>query len=319
MNPRVSICIITYNHEQFIAQTIDSVLMQEVDFEFEIVVGDDESKDNTRAILEQYQLTYPDIINLMPKNKNVGPTKNFAKTLLACEGQYIALLDGDDYWTCKSKIQRQVEFLDNNPDYSTCFHATQLVNRQGRNQTILPTENFKKPSYIREDLINYFAFMATSSVMFRNKYSDSLPPIFFTSDFISDWTIHMLNAETGSIGYIDDVMAVYRSNSSNDAFTAKQTSKIMIEEIKIHLAFNKYLDFKYNDIFMKRISVCYYKMSIDYFRRGDIINSIKAIKGSMNAKFDFFLLLKAIILEGPINLIKNLIKNFIGKILFFKD
>lgn len=313
MSPKVSICIITYNHASFIAQTIESVLCQNVNFDFEIVIGDDDSTDDTRSILERYRRNHPNIIKIMPKSKNVGATRNFAKTLLSCSGKYVALLDGDDYWTCTNKLQKQFDFLEAHQDYSSCFHATQLVDRGGVNQTILPIEKYKKCSYDREDLIKYFAFMATSSVMFRNKYEDPLPSIFFTSEMMSDWTIHMLNAETGKIGYIDHLMAVYRSNSSIEAFTAKRMREIMIEEIKLNMAFNEYLNLKYDAIFKKRISMCYYKISIDYFRDGSLANSVKAMSQSMRCKFSIALLCKGLLLEGPYVFIKNCVKNSLRK------
>jgi glycosyltransferase involved in cell wall biosynthesis len=107
---KVSVLMITYNHEKFIAQAIDSILMQQTDFEYEIVVGDDFSKDRTRAILDNYKKKHPSKIKLLFPDRNLGMHRNFIQTLNSCQGQYVALLEGDDYWTSPYKLQKQVDF-----------------------------------------------------------------------------------------------------------------------------------------------------------------------------------------------------------------
>ena len=108
--PLLSIASITYNHEQFIAQAIESWLMQKTSFEIEIIIGEDCSTDNTRAIIEKYRKLHPDLIKLIISESNVGMMPNFIRTLAACRGKYIALCEGDDYWTDPYKLQKQVDF-----------------------------------------------------------------------------------------------------------------------------------------------------------------------------------------------------------------
>ena len=117
----LSVYIITYNHERYIAQAIDSVLMQKTNFEFEIVIGEDSSTDNTRDIIQSYISRYPDKIRLITSNKNVGAGRNAVRTLKACKGKYIASLEGDDYWITKDKLQKQVDILEQHSNYSMCF------------------------------------------------------------------------------------------------------------------------------------------------------------------------------------------------------
>ena len=105
--PVVSICSITYNHESYIEEAIDSFLMQETDFPFEIVVGEDYSTDGTRQIIEEYLEQYPNIIKLITSDNNVGPNRNFMRTLNACTGKYIAICEGDDYWIDNDKLINQ--------------------------------------------------------------------------------------------------------------------------------------------------------------------------------------------------------------------
>ena len=119
---KVSVTIITYNHEKFIRKTLDSVLMQKVNFQYEIVIGEDCSTDNTKKILLEYQNKHPGKIRLLLAENNQGLVRNFMQTYRACKGEYIATLDGDDYWISSRKLQKQVDFLDRHGDFSMCFH-----------------------------------------------------------------------------------------------------------------------------------------------------------------------------------------------------
>ena len=125
--PKVSILIISYNHEQYIAQTLDSVLMQKTDFPFEIVIGDDASPDKTRNICEDYAQKYPHIIRVLPTPQNLGVVPNYIRTLAACRGQYIAHLDGDDYWIDDEKLQKQVNRLDADPNLTICYTSRRII------------------------------------------------------------------------------------------------------------------------------------------------------------------------------------------------
>jgi glycosyltransferase involved in cell wall biosynthesis len=120
---KVSVCVVTYNHEKFVAKTLDSILMQQTTFPFEIIVGDDCSKDNTVAVLKEYQQRFPDQIRLLlhPKNMGLNGKFNALATFAAAKGEYIAQFDGDDYLLTTDKLQKQVEMMDANPHYSACF------------------------------------------------------------------------------------------------------------------------------------------------------------------------------------------------------
>ena len=131
-NPMVSICCITYNHEKFIAHAIESFIMQQADFEFEIVVGNDCSTDGTSKVVESFLNKYPVKITLVSTKKNVGAHHNLINTLKACRGKYIALCEGDDYWTDSHKLQKQVDFLERNAEYIICCHYTRVID-EGNN------------------------------------------------------------------------------------------------------------------------------------------------------------------------------------------
>lgn len=126
----LSICCITYNHEQFINKAIDGFLMQKTTFPVEIIIGEDHSKDNTREIIKSYTYKYPDKIKLIISDQNVGAVENERRVILEAKGKYIAFCEGDDYWNEPYKLQKQVDFLESNPDYSVCFHRCKHVNIQ---------------------------------------------------------------------------------------------------------------------------------------------------------------------------------------------
>ena len=144
---KASVCMVTYNHAPFITQALDSVLMQETDFDYEIILGEDESNDGTREVCIDYANRYPDSIRLFLRSRedvihiNGRPTGrlNFVENLKAASGKYIALLEGDDYWTDPHKLQKQVEFLETNAEFSMCGHWIKDV---GGNGEILDKQTF---------------------------------------------------------------------------------------------------------------------------------------------------------------------------------
>lgn len=216
---KVSILMITYNHEKFIAQAVESVLMQKANFEYELVIGEDCSTDNTRQILLEYQKKHPDKIRLLLPEKNLGMYKNAVNTLQACRGQYIAHLEGDDYWTADDKLQKQVDLLDNHPEYTMSFHNVFCFRED--NQSPPGILNYEKLVYTIEDLL-ISNFISTPSVMYRAGVVKEMP-IWFEELSMGDWPFHILHAQYGKIGYVDEVMAAYRihaggswSNKSRD-------------------------------------------------------------------------------------------------------
>lgn len=127
-NKLLSVCLITYNHEKYIRQAIDSILSQQVDFEWELIIADDYSTDGTRDIILEYHLKYPDLIKLIFQKQNVGPARNWIDLISMPSSKYIAYLEGDDYWVDSYKLQKQVDFLEKNSDTLLCFAYTILVN-----------------------------------------------------------------------------------------------------------------------------------------------------------------------------------------------
>jgi glycosyltransferase involved in cell wall biosynthesis len=181
--PKVSVLMIAYNVEPYIAQALDSALMQDVDFDYEIVVGEDCSTDGTRAIVQDYARRHPDRIRLLTRERNLGMNRNFVETLRAVRGEFVALLDGDDYWTSPTKLRRQVDFLESNPGFSICFHNAEVIYEDGSlaphpfhmpNPDRLISHHVPKPVSTLADLAGG-NFMQTCSVVFRAGLYGELP------------------------------------------------------------------------------------------------------------------------------------------------
>lgn len=126
MEPLVSIVCITYNHEPYLRQALDSFLMQKTSFAYEIVLAEDCSTDGTRKICEEYAAEHPDIIHYIWSDNNVGAVENEARAIRAAKGKYIALCEGDDYWTDENKLQKQADFMESHPEYSVTFHRYKI-------------------------------------------------------------------------------------------------------------------------------------------------------------------------------------------------
>lgn len=238
---KVSVCMITYNHEQFIKQAVASALQQVTGFEYEIVIGEDCSTDRTRDILVELQQANPDKIRLLLRDRNLGGQLNFVQTLSACRGEYIAYLEGDDYWTSSAKLQKQVDFLDQHSDFAICFHNALKFYADGGLSEPICADDQPAVSTI-EDMLRK-NFIPACSVMFRNKLFESFPDWFFSLK-LGDWPLHILNAQYGKIGYINEVMAVYRIHRAA-AWSALAPDRIIDYTIEMLRHVNAHFGYKY--------------------------------------------------------------------------
>ena len=257
---KVSILTITYNQEKFIGQTIESALMQETDFDFEIVIGEDCSTDHTREIILDYKRRFPDKIRLLLHEKNVGAYQNAVQTMSLCQGEYIAVLDGDDYWTSPHKLQKQVDFLDSHPDYAICFHNAQVTYEDGSKALHNRYPDKMKSTYVLEDILNH-TYVLPVTVLFRNGLVDAELPEAFRNLPICDWLRFILLAQHGKIGYAGEVMGVYRIHSGG-LFSHKGSIddliRMKLAQLESYEVVNKYLGYKYDYIMRERIvQLCY--------------------------------------------------------------
>jgi glycosyltransferase involved in cell wall biosynthesis len=231
MNPKVSVCIITYNHEKFVSQALDGVLMQKTDFNFEVLIGEDDSSDDTRKIVKEYARRYPGKIRLFLNNRrdviyiNSKPTGryNLINNLKHSQGEYIALLEGDDFWSDQQKLQKQVDFLEDHPECSMCFHWVDRLDEES-GQLIDPPigPEVMQEAYALDDLYEQGNFIGTCSVVYRNRMFKGIPDWYYNVP-VGDFPLHLLNAAHGKIGFIDEIMGVYRMHKGG-VFSEKNFS-----------------------------------------------------------------------------------------------
>ena len=192
----VDICLYTYNHENYIAEAIEGILMQQTTFAYRIVIGEDCSTDNTRAICIEYKKKYPDKFKLILQPKNLGAINNSFIVHNTCNAKYVAILEGDDYWTDPMKLQKQVNFMENNIDSAACFHKAHSERNKIFNE---------KPSYDIDDVISLPStgwVIMTSSIMYRKQAVGTLPPWLLKLK-VGDWPIIMLASINGTINFIN--------------------------------------------------------------------------------------------------------------------
>ncbi len=208
--PKVSALIITYNQERYIEQAVRSVLDQQTDFDFEIMIGEDCSTDGTRAICQRLADEHPTKIRLIAREKNVGMVLNHRLTHFAARGQYIASLEGDDYWIDPRKLQKQADFLDAHPQCVLCFHNVIVYDRESNDEWLYVPENWPQITGLREILreshINTSSLMMRGGVLDRVAERDENP-------LMADWPFYIALAALGDFGYIDEVMACYRHHA----------------------------------------------------------------------------------------------------------
>jgi hypothetical protein len=206
--PLVSVAMRTYQHAPFVAQAIESVLIQEAPFEFELVIGEDRSADGTREIVERYVERYPEKVRAVLPAENVGHGEILRRVLDATRGRFVAYLDGDDYWTSTAKLRCQVEHLEVHTECVSCFHDASLVYDFAGTPSGATTPALAESSFALADILTE-CFIPSPSMMFRREIVAELPDWAFDSAWI-DWLIHIRCAERGPIGYIPEPLAAYR-------------------------------------------------------------------------------------------------------------
>lgn len=208
MKPTVSILCITYNQEKFISKTLDGFISQEADFSYEVLIHDDASTDNTRAIIDSYASKHPGIFKTFYEDENQYSkgTFDFVNDMFrASKGEYIAFCEGDDYWTDPQKLQKQVNFLRASTQYALCFHPVKIVYDDKSHEDIVSSVMNGTKKYTLGELLkdNY---IYTCSVMYRRADYKNLVHSILPQDLY----LHLYHAQNGKIGFLKDVMASYR-------------------------------------------------------------------------------------------------------------
>jgi len=213
-----SICVITFNHEDYIEQCIESLASQTTDFKYEIIIGDDNSNDNTTKILRSLKIKYPEKIKAIFRDKNIGGVKNYTEVHNMASGHYVAHVDGDDFWL-PGKLAQQVNFLENHPECSAVYSNAFLVNKFGDK---FGKFNKKIPEvFDRNYLLEKGNFLNASSLIYRKFLQKKIIPK--NCEFI-DYQIHLQCSRYGFLGYINEPLVSYRVNPTG--FALKHTNKV---------------------------------------------------------------------------------------------
>ncbi|WP_324671793.1 glycosyltransferase family 2 protein [Hymenobacter sp. GOD-10R] len=222
--PIVSVWLITYNHESYIAEAIEGVLMQVTDFPVELVIGEDYSSDRTRAIVQDYKNRYPDQITLFLAEYNMGMLPVLRPTYALCRGKYVAMLDGDDYWTDPLKLQKQVDQLEQNPTVRFSFHKVNILHSATGefNESAEPSKSKQANGWTLEDFLCGNP-VYTLSVLFRNDLGP-LPDWYYSLPYPDLALFCLLLMHGGTAQYLPHNMGVYRMHraGSFSGLTAQQ-------------------------------------------------------------------------------------------------
>lgn len=238
-NPLVSISVVTYQHKSFIEKCLKGILNQKTNFSFEILLGEDESSDGTRDICIRFAEKFPEIIRLIlhRRKNNIkinGSTTgrfNFLFNINAARGKYIAICEGDDYWTDPYKLQKQVDFLEKNIKYSYCAHNSKRL-KDG----VLIT-NPSKPHTITFDKHIYSNYINTCTLMFRHNYIQDIPNKLLLGDAI-DWGIQLWALKKADGYFMEEDMGVYRVHDKG-MWNGLSAKEMCMRGVKILRQFKK--------------------------------------------------------------------------------
>jgi glycosyltransferase involved in cell wall biosynthesis len=288
--------MISYNQEHYIEQSLMSALNQETSFHYEIVIGDDCSNDKTGDIIRHIQSEFPDIITILPRPKNLGPFYNALDTQKQCKGEYVAFLEGDDYWTNKNKLQKQVEYLDEHPEYVLCFSNAFEFYEDGTNrEPVIEGPPKIKKYYTLIDVLEG-NFIPTATVVYRNGIIKSYPD-WFTELEQCDWSLYVMLAKSGDIGYLPEILAARRAHQGGLWFGANHNNHLK-SRIKSLRTFDKHLNYQYTEKIQRIVEGYTFKLALALESQGEMAESMSILLSNLScvlsryvSKVDVFKLL----------------------------
>ena len=258
--PKVSVMVITYNHAKYIAQALESVLMQETNFDFEINVIEDCSTDGTQEIVMRYVRKYPHIVKPYFNQKNIGfkvTQKNFYRGFKTLTGDYLAILEGDDYWTSPYKLQKQVDFLDANPAFAICAHNTMSkMYEDGSNEPHRPSTGDSFGDSTVEDTSSACACSSIQRAYCTVMSSRAFRRATIAANGHTHTSIHhdlLACDSSGKVHHIDEDMAVYRAHAGG-RFSGMKALDGWLFNIDGLRRYNAWLGYRYLRTFSESIS-----------------------------------------------------------------
>ncbi len=254
--PKLSILVPTFNHGKFIDQMLKGALMQKTKFDFDIIIGDDASTDDNALIINHYAQRYPNKVKAFLHPKNLGPSEprelggknNVGFLFNQAKSEYIGLCEGDDYWTDSLKLQKQVDFLDNNLDYSLCHHQMEVVYEDNSPSHLFNAGNQIDTSIISDLLMDKTWFLGTASTVFRNVFTNGMPDWWWKTAS-GDLGIFMEVARYGKIKYLSETMGAYRKHRGGMTNIHTPQNRFFLQNrMEMFQNLDKYLGFQYTKI-----------------------------------------------------------------------
>lgn len=313
--PVVSICCITYNHESYIEDALEGFLIQETDFPFEILIHDDASTDRTADIIREYEAKYPKLIkpiyqvdNQYSRGVRVNPVFNLSRV----RGHYVAMCEGDDYWTAPNKLQLQLQLLEKEPNIGLCIHQTLQLNVTSGSQ-VKHTDfgDKQKVLNVNDALLSGKQFAATSSYFFRFSFYKSIP-YWMTNERLpyGDFFMECVLGRDGIL-YTPRLMSTYRRGVEGSHTLRMRDKKIDELKSEYMLTVNctkrlDDLDWIKSDALAKRLDFVHMEYALRFMRRdsyGDFKNAVE------NIKFPFFWKGYLLVLSAKTRIIYEMLRN----------
>lgn len=257
---KANVILITYNQEKDIAQALESILMQRTDFEFNIIVADDCSTDNTLSIIQSYAEKSDIEFKFLPQTSNLGYIKNYQRVFAACNADYVAIMEGDDYWTTPNHLQNHIGFLENHPECSMSYNRHLRVFVDQNREEVFDWNSDEDYEYITTERLALGNCIGNfSCCVYRGELIQKLDPRLFDMH-IADWMIGMYMGQYGKLAYLKEVTSAYRihDNGQWSRMSEQEQAKRVISMIEVY---DSFFEYKYTESFTrhkKRLEICLY-------------------------------------------------------------
>lgn len=279
-NIMVSIYCLCYNHEKYIRDTLDGILMQDVDFEYEVIIHDDASTDHSQEIIKEYMEKYPNHIRAILQTENQyskGKKITNEYILPNLKGKYVAICECDDYWCDKYKLKKQVDFLEKNPEYSLCTHSFWVVDSNKEYISKCKRMGRGDGDIDIEDIIMNKDLPQTATFMYRKQYRVEMPQLFIDCK-VGDYPLFLYFSTKGKCYYFDIVMSHYRRHGNGSWVTRMHSDDEVFEAHILNLMellskYDIYTKYKYTEIVKRRIDQCNLMILKRYKRISDFKNN----------------------------------------------
>jgi glycosyltransferase involved in cell wall biosynthesis len=279
-----TVLLTTYNHEAFVGQAVESVLGQITDFPVDLVVLDDCSTDQTAAIVRAYQRAHPDRVDLRVSDVNRCDNARFMDAVRRCRTPYIALIDGDDYWTSPHKLQRQVDCLEAQPNCSICFHNVRILTEDRDTPADARQHAAERPACTIDHLIES-CFITYSSAVVRAAAVGPFPEWYVTED-CPDWLLFLMAARRGHIHRLDETMAVYRQHPGG-FWSGRSPAEQIRRVIGFYERLSRWLPAEFHDRLRTLQARQWYELAAAHERQGAESDAREALAACLRIEPDF--------------------------------